>query len=118
MIHDSYYVIRPSKALQTLLGEQGAAEGAELFLEPQLWHNPEIDRSSWRTRDHIQRVKRAFVARLADIARDDPKLACLSLDCPPTVENFDRWWIVERFAGFDEELSNVEQLVSPRKLFG
>ena len=110
MIHDGYYVIRPSKALQTLLGERHAAEDAALFLEPQLWHNPEIDRSHWQPQDYIQRVKRAFVARLADMASDDPKLSWLSLDLPPTVDNFDQWWIVERFAGYDEELPNVEQL--------
>jgi hypothetical protein len=109
MIHDGFYIIRPSQALKALISERFDQDAIAIFLEPQLWHNPEIDRSHWRPDDYIRRVKLAFVVQLADVAQDDPVFELLKFNSPPSTLDFDQWWTVERFGGCDNELPEVEQ---------
>lgn len=115
MRYETFYVIRPTAALQEFL--QNADPDVAAFLNrPLLWTKKEGGITAWTEEDYLAQTKLLFLLDLwSDYvigAGEDKTLKIVLeelLGAPPFDESrFDRWWNVERFDGVDENFEEAE----------
>jgi hypothetical protein len=111
MEHIVYYLFKPSVALRERMAAYDS-DLVEFLLLPVLWSNNEADRSPWRPVHHVAILKLLFLAQIKSQVGQDPLFTEYFGDMEISLENFDKWWFVERH-GFDADYYDVEKQIDP-----
>jgi hypothetical protein len=110
MRYTAYYFIRPNNALIAALAERDDPF-AHLIIEPQLLSQSEGGFSPWSPRDYKYKIKILFLIIQIWEYSDMPEFAEFFGDFRISIQEFDKWWILEQpdqlieVDGMDEHFS-------------
>ena len=104
MRYEAYYIIRPKSLLLNLLN---SVELKALLGEPQLWTHKQGGRVAKIKYDEIaEAIKGLYIISVKSLLPQSYiEIVFGSLD--NSTEAFDKWWELELFDGFDENVEDV-----------
>src|SRR5260221_7313727 len=101
---ETHYVIRPNNHLLEL-STKWSQDLYTLLCRPKLWVKEEGGRTAWSAEEYTAQVKLLFLLWLKSNFADHgitgvaETVQTLLGEPPYNLSTFDKWWIVERFAG-------------------
>jgi hypothetical protein len=91
-----YYLIKPSRLLESWCANGELSDLGDILIEPQLWVKNQADRSVWNPADHVLQVKLLFAWLIFSPYEDHAEFTkLLADDRMISVELFDKWWTLE-----------------------
>lgn len=110
MKRDVYCLIRANDTLRSVLGWEGVDLGGfeDEVLGPMLWATHESDRSASGAHHSDDEVKRIFLRKMSTTTLRECGADRLAESIVSGETEFDDWWVLERFAGVDAFVSEVE----------
>lgn len=106
MRYAAFYVIRPNEKLTARLAEM-STDYVERLSGATLWKYEQGGRAATGLDDYLHTVKCLFVANLKFNVSTESEYGQLFGRFPTSSEEFDKWWDVEVFQGYDEDVREV-----------